>query len=377
MSLTYGFFNSVDGDRMYNAIQVSSIFDGIIEDGIFGSIGDAFQVLATTGLGTSVGTGRAWFDHTWTYNDAVIQIVLDGSDPILPRYDAIILEVDESVGVRANSIKKVTGTPATTPVYPTLTNTEYVHQYPFAYILVNGGATSITQASITSMIGQGACPFVTGPLSVVSTNDLVAQWEEEFNTWFDQMQDQLSEEAAGNLQLQINNHNHGESTSTPVVTAGIENGAVTIDKLASSSVDDTKIEERVPILTERQGSSNTEWFEGTISNPGSEQNYDVDRVKIYVGTKMTLLSSGVGGVSNINVVFPEAFEDTPIVLLTVFIFPWRNIGGEVIHAVLTQVRDFDFTYFIERHTGWTIGDTKVTVNWIAIGPKSPIQGIPI
>jgi hypothetical protein len=369
MSLTYGFFNSVDGDRMYNAIQVSSIFDGIIEDGVFGSIGDAFQVLATTGLGTSVGTGRAWFDHTWTYNDAVIQIVLDGSDPILPRYDAIILEVDESVGVRANSIKKVTGTPATTPVYPTLTNTEYVHQYPFAYVLVNGGATSINQASITNMIGQGACPFVTGPLSVISTNDLVAQWEEEFNLWFDQMQDQLSEEAAGNLQLQINAHNHGEVTSTQVVTAGIATGAVTIDKLASDSVDDSKIEERVPVLPKRQGSNANVWNDGQ----GSLSNYTLTNVKMSVGVKDVVMGAGIGTVSNLTVTFPDAFWSKPLIYCTAYRTFFQNLGGEDIHITLTGISAGGFTFFISREYASPAID--VSIMWMAIG--EPDHGIPL
>jgi len=347
MSLTYGFFNSVDGDRMYNAIQVSSIFDGIIEDGIFGSIGDAFQVLATTGLGTSIGTGRAWFNHTWTYNDSVIPIVLDGSDPILPRYDAIILEVDESVGVRANSIKKVTGTPATTPTYPTLTNTAYVHQYPFAYILVNGGATSITQASITNMIGQTACPFVTGPLSVISTNDLVAQWEEEFNLWFDQMQDQLSEDAAGNLQIQINTHNHGEVTSTPVIAAGIANGAV----------DYTKVGSRIPTLLYRQGSSATDWAEA-----GSPTQIP-ETVRIQVGS-MHWGSGTPESSGTIDVTYPMPYSQPPLVFV-------QYVGADTQKNFCDGVRVADrlgFTY--EWKTSGLNGDiTSLDFSWFAIGPE--------
>ena len=44
MSFTYGFYNSKNHDRTYNAEQMSSIFDGLIEDGIYESIGGAFLV---------------------------------------------------------------------------------------------------------------------------------------------------------------------------------------------------------------------------------------------------------------------------------------------------------------------------------------------
>ena len=44
MTVSSGFFNSVNHDRLYDAEQVSSIFDGIIEDGVCESIGEAFMV---------------------------------------------------------------------------------------------------------------------------------------------------------------------------------------------------------------------------------------------------------------------------------------------------------------------------------------------
>ena len=34
MSLTSGFFDSLNGDRKYNTLQLSSIFDGIISEGV-------------------------------------------------------------------------------------------------------------------------------------------------------------------------------------------------------------------------------------------------------------------------------------------------------------------------------------------------------
>ena len=46
MSVSSGFFNSLNGDRKYNAAQMSAIFDGLIIDGVFASIGTAFAVKA-------------------------------------------------------------------------------------------------------------------------------------------------------------------------------------------------------------------------------------------------------------------------------------------------------------------------------------------
>ena len=69
MSVSSGFFNSLNGDRKYNAAQMSAIFDGLIIDGVFASIGTAVAVKAAGGLTVNVGIGKSWFDHTWTVND--------------------------------------------------------------------------------------------------------------------------------------------------------------------------------------------------------------------------------------------------------------------------------------------------------------------
>lgn len=186
MSLTYGFYNSVAHDRKYNAIQMSSIFDGIIKDGIFMSIGDRFEVTADgTDMFVAVGTGRAWFNHTWTLNDAPLPIELPPSELILNRYDAIVLEVNSEVSVRANEIKVVSGTPSSNPVYPTMINTLTVHQYPLAYIYVEKNATTIRQADITSMIGKDTAPYVTGLLETIDIESMVAQWEDQWKKFFE------------------------------------------------------------------------------------------------------------------------------------------------------------------------------------------------
>ena len=130
MSITSGFFNSVNGDRKYDAMQMSSIFDGLIIDGIFASIGTAFVVKATTAQTVNVGIGKAWFNHTWTLNDAVLPLECPDSELLLNRIDAIVLEVNTTETVRENSIKIIRGTPATDPSRPTLIKEGTIYQYP-------------------------------------------------------------------------------------------------------------------------------------------------------------------------------------------------------------------------------------------------------
>lgn len=214
MSLTYGFYNSINKDRLYNAEQFSSIFDGIIADGIFEQVSGRFIVSANTGYIVNVAPGRAWFNHTWTLNDSVMPIELDEPELLLNRYDAIVLEINSLEENRENSIKIIKGVASSDPVYPELKNGNGVYQYPLAYILRPADSSEITDANIINMVGTNKCPFVTGIIDTVSLDELLGQWRsqldifiknetEEFLTWFNGIRDILDENAAGHLQNEI------------------------------------------------------------------------------------------------------------------------------------------------------------------------------
>lgn len=254
MSVSSGFFNSLNGDRKYNAAQMSAIFDGLIIDGVFASIGTAFAVKAAGGLTVNVGVGKAWFDHTWTVNDSILPMTVPEAEVLLDRIDAVVLEVNGMESVRENTIKFVKGNPSSAPSRPTLTNEGNVHQYPLCYIYRKYGTAVINQADITPMVGTESTPFVTGILQTISLDELLGKWQDEldrftdarsqevddwiaqeesdFTTWFNemkadlqqeqtvldqwiaseqadflawynQMKDQLSGDVAGNLQLEI------------------------------------------------------------------------------------------------------------------------------------------------------------------------------
>lgn len=254
MSVSSGFFNSLNGDRKYNAAQMSAIFDGLIIDGVFASIGTAFAVKAAGGLTVNVGIGKAWFDHTWTVNDSILPMTAPEAEVLLDRIDAVVLEVNGMESVRNNTIKFVKGNPSSAPSRPTLTNEGNVHQYPLCYIYRKYGTAVINQADITPMVGTESTPFVTGILQTISLNELLGKWQDEldrftdarskevddwiaqeesdftawfnkmkadlqqeqtvldqwiaseqadFLAWYNQMKDQLSGDVAGNLQLEI------------------------------------------------------------------------------------------------------------------------------------------------------------------------------
>lgn len=183
MSVTSGFFNSLNGDRKYSAEQMSAIFNGIINDGVFASVGTAFGVKAGTENTITVGVGRAWFDGTWLYNDNSLTLIADDSELILNRYDAVVIEIDHSDSVRNGDIKIVKGTPGSSPSKPEMVHTAYVNQYPLAYIYRAAGSSAITQGNIENVVGTSACPYVTGILQVLNIDNIVAQWQGQWDDW--------------------------------------------------------------------------------------------------------------------------------------------------------------------------------------------------
>ena len=196
MSLTYGFYNSVNHDRVYNAIQLSSIFDGIIKDGVYQSIGEAFRVVPGQDNGTiTVGSGRAWFNHTWTLNDSRLLIQTPASSAAYDRIDTVALEVNSGDEKRENSIKYILGSATNeSPTPPKLTSNDIVHQYPLANVYRPAASTVISQANITNLVGTTQCPFVIGVLETLTIDMFVAQWSDQWNNWMSQKKVEADQE---------------------------------------------------------------------------------------------------------------------------------------------------------------------------------------
>lgn len=196
MALTSGFFNSKNHDRLYDATQISTLFEGLINDGVYQGVGHIFKVSASNGMNVTVDTGRAWFNNTWTRNDALIVLTVPTAEQVLKRIDAVVIEVNSLETVRNNTIKIVKGTPASNPAKPSLTKNDDVHQYPLAYITVDPNVTVITQQKIQNAVGTSACPFVTGIIDTLDIDDLIAQWSSEFNVLFAELEDMIAQAAS-------------------------------------------------------------------------------------------------------------------------------------------------------------------------------------
>ena len=229
MAISYGFYNSKDGDRKYNASHLNTLFDGVIQDGVFQTIGNTFAVSPGSGLSVSVATGKCWFKNTWMINDNPIIINLDSVIGVgRSRIDAIVIDIDkrdtDAVDKRENSIKVVKGDEASSnPAKPDLIYTDNWidsdsnshgpwYQIPIAWVTLNYGDTAIEAADIENNVGMSyetettklkSCPYVMGAMQRFTVEQYVQQFEEAFDAWFQDLQNELDENQAAHLQHEI------------------------------------------------------------------------------------------------------------------------------------------------------------------------------
>lgn len=203
MALTYGFFDSVNGDRNYNANTFSAMFDGLVTDGVYKNVGSAFTVTAGVGFSVNVGTGKAWFNHTWTINSTLLNLEMDVSDLLLPRIDMVYLTVDTRNTVRRNSIGLIQGEPNVTPTRPTVPDSDGCYHYPLAYIQVPANSSAIQTSNITTAVGTSACPYISAQLTLTSINSALQKWQHDFDVWFAELEDSLSGIELGALREEV------------------------------------------------------------------------------------------------------------------------------------------------------------------------------
>lgn len=185
MAWTYGFHNSLNGDRVYNAAQMSSIFEGLITDGVYQAVGNKLAVQPNNGMTIQIATGRGWFNERWVNNDSPLLLTLNNSDVVLNRYAAVCVRADNTDSARTTEPYIKYSDFATAPVKPTMERTNTVKEYCLAYIYIKAKATTITAADIEdTRQDKNLCGWVTGLIDQITPDTLYTQFKAQFDQWF-------------------------------------------------------------------------------------------------------------------------------------------------------------------------------------------------
>lgn len=194
MAITYGFFNSANGDRVYNAEDLGRYLRGIVSSGVYADNSTSLQVYAESGMTISVQPGRAMLDCHFMENDEPYTLTLSNGDT-LDRIDAIIMRLDMNNRLCEIAVKE--GTPATTPTAPAMSRTDVKKEYMLASVYVTKYSTSVAQSKITDTRGDNTvCGWVHGVIDQIDTTTLMAQMQADYEAQAQALKDYIATQQA-------------------------------------------------------------------------------------------------------------------------------------------------------------------------------------
>lgn len=265
-----GFFDAnlvgEEYDRVYLAAQFAAYFASFIGNGVYAEHSNQLQVVAmpTPQMQVGVEKGQGWINGYWYENTDTMYLPIEVADGVLNRIDSIVLRLGFAERNMWLMVKK--GTPAVNPTAPEVTRTADYYDLQLATVSIPASSIRITQAQIQdTRMNQDVCGWVTGVVEQLDTTTLfnqfetyfqefkennqadyeewtetqkqawlswvsgqetdftdwtdeqkeeyetwyathINQWQSDFDTWFENIKDQLGEDAAGNLQNQIDEH---------------------------------------------------------------------------------------------------------------------------------------------------------------------------
>lgn len=199
MATSFGFFNSLNGDRTYNADDVNTYLEGLISpSGIYANVDDMLQVTAGTGMSVNVGAGKAAIQHHWFRSTATESFALSPAHQILNRYDVVALRWD--IAERSVGVVIIEGTPASAPSIPNVIRNDSFYDLRLANVYIPAGATQVLQSNINDRrYNRESCGFIAGLIEQLDLTAFGAQynaWMREqtaaFEAWFDILTEQLN-----------------------------------------------------------------------------------------------------------------------------------------------------------------------------------------
>ena len=142
----YGFFSSINNDRLYTAEDFTSYFAKFIQNGFFPLPNNAFTVEANGTLDIKVNPGTMWINgHVYELTEQK-EIHINAGDGILSRIDRIVVRLDY-VNRKIETVV-VEGELSSTPVAPALKRDSDAYDMCIAELRVDAGVTAIQQSFI-------------------------------------------------------------------------------------------------------------------------------------------------------------------------------------------------------------------------------------
>jgi hypothetical protein len=243
MSEISKFFNSAPGDtRTYQASDFADYFGKVLSSGLLHTDNvPAMQVKCEgTDLRTYVEPGQAIMQGYAYENTSNLYLNHSLPEATLDRIDRIVLRLDKRNQSRFVKLFVVQGVSGTNPVAPNLQRDDFIYELSLAQIRIRANTSTLVAADlIDERLDESLCGLVSSLISIptdqlqafilakmdelnVESDNFEAQltqnladYETEFNTWFDSLQStgyatpdsvQLVDDKVDDLQTEVTTH---------------------------------------------------------------------------------------------------------------------------------------------------------------------------
>ena len=201
-----GFFNARETeegiyDREYDAEQFAEYFANFVSNGVYVNPANQLKVVFNDSpdkpFVVVVRKGKAYIDGYWYELTEDMEVKISANAKSYAIKDVICCTLDKTERKVSIILKE-----EVISDMPVNNNTQ--HDLVLSTVMVQPNASKLNAEDITDKRPDKTyCGFVTGVVDQIDTTELFRQYDEAFKTWFNEIKDQLSTDAAGNLQKQI------------------------------------------------------------------------------------------------------------------------------------------------------------------------------
>ena len=201
-------------DRAITSAPLRKLIAKLLTDGVLPNPSTNLQVEAGSGMNVIVNPGFAICAGGLKLEENQRTLAIQAADSNYDRIDTVVLRWNDNDSERICDLYIVEGTPAASPLRPTLTRTESIWELGLADLFINKNSSAISNQRITDTRYETARCGIISAISEFDTTTLYQQVQADlagfkaseqadFIAWFNDIKGQLSEDAAGNLQNQI------------------------------------------------------------------------------------------------------------------------------------------------------------------------------
>lgn len=187
--VSYDYFWNSKGDRYYSADSMGDWLRPFFSNGVFNG---QLQVTANDDMSVTIAEGYGYINGKHRHFLTPTILDLETASGTLNRIDSVMLRRDDTE--RQISLLIVKGGNASTPTAPQPTRGVAIYELKLADIYVAAGAVKITQAEITDMrMNADVCGWVAATVKEIDFSQMQNQFESYFANYKTEIADEFDE----------------------------------------------------------------------------------------------------------------------------------------------------------------------------------------